>query len=279
MRTRWTDVMTMRRGLEAIQTLEPSSIAQEAGPDRRVRFRGVRRTPSTAGAALSLCAKRARAGLTAAAWLGALCVASPAFAQDPAQPPPGFEQQPPATQPQPPIYGQPPPGGYYPPPGYGYGVPPSPMLGPKKMDYEEGDPIPPGYHVETKVRKGLLIGGACTFGVMYLLSALTAAAVEDVQNVSSTGSRDDYIPLYIPAAGPFVTIGTAHSSGVGTFFLVVDGIAQSGGLAMAIIGIAAPNSVLIRNDVGKPGIQLTPMMVGKDIRGTSTMGLGLVGTM
>ena len=226
--------------------------------------------------------------LAAAASTAILCSASAAFAQAPApapaQPPPGFEQQPPAAQPPPPagqpppVYGQPPPPGYYPPPGYGYGVPPTPMLGPKKMDYEEGDPIPPGYHVDTKIRKGLVIGGAVTFGVCYLFSALFASTLESANDALGS-SNDDYVPLYIPVVGPFITIGSAQSEGAGTFLLVIDGIAQAGGLAMFIAGLAAPSSELVRNDIGDLDINLTPMMVGKDYRGNSTMGLGFVGTM
>src|SRR5690349_4987127 len=52
------------------------------------------------------------------------------------------------------------------------------LSGPREIsEYEEGDPIPPGYHAESKVRKGLVIGGAVTFGVMYILSVLVGAAI------------------------------------------------------------------------------------------------------
>jgi hypothetical protein len=171
--------------------------------------------------------------------------------------------QPQPMQPQP---MPPPPPGYYPPPGYG--VPPGAMLGPKTLEYEEGDPVPPGYHPETRVRKGLIIGGAVTFGVLYLLSAATAAAADDF--------TDDLTPLYIPAVGPFITIGTANAEGAGTFLLIVDGIAQSGGLLMAILGIAIQQDLLVRNDVEATGpkVRVSPMMVGK-----GTMGFGLVGSM
>jgi hypothetical protein len=228
--------------------------------------------------------------LAAAASAAILCSASAAFAQAPAQPapaqpPPGFEQQPPAAQPPPPaaqpvpVYGQPPPPGYYPPPGYGYGVPPTPMLGPKKMDYEEGDPIPPGYHTETSIRKGLVIGGGVTFGAVYIFSALFASVLDAGENAIGDNNDDSFVPLYIPVVGPFITIGSAQSDGGGTFILVVDGVAQVGGIAMFIAGLAAQRTELVRNDVGKVDFHLTPMMVGKDYRGNSTMGLGIVGTM
>src|SRR5438270_2196861 len=64
---------------------------------------------------------------------------------EPAPPPPGYAPPPPGYSTAPPAYGAPP-------PGYGYGVPGQPMpypaqaLGPKTMEYEEGDPFPAGYH-------------------------------------------------------------------------------------------------------------------------------------
>ncbi|MEJ7732346.1 MAG: hypothetical protein WKG00_24470 [Polyangiaceae bacterium] len=203
--------------------------------------------------------------------------------QPPPPPPPGFEQQPPPGQqpPPPPPYpggyqappGYPPPPGYYPPPGYS--VPPAALIGPRTMDYEDGDPVPPGYHVDTRIRKGLLIGGAVTFGALYLISAATASAAQDA------GSGDEFTPLYIPAVGPFVTIGTTNAEGLGTFLLIVDGVAQSGGLLMAVLGLALPETLLERNDIGRtPGdkngasIAVTPMVVGE-----RTMGFGLVGRM
>jgi hypothetical protein len=239
--------------------------------------------PTTHRSSLGL-ARIAAAALALSASANAWAQA-PAGDQPPAPPPPppGFEQQQQPTGQPPPPQQPPPPPGYYPPPGYalppGYGMPPGAMLGPKEMDYEEGDPIPPGYHQETKIRKGLLIGGAVTFGTLYLISALTAASVNDID------TNDELTPLYIPAVGPFVTVGTANSEGAGTFLLVVDGVAQSGGLLMAILGIALQQDLLVRNDVGsgrrgadvganQPSVQVMPMMVGK-----GTMGLGLVGSM
>ena len=201
-----------------------------------------------------------------------LLVSGEAAAQAPGQPPPpppGFEQQPAAgQQPPPPGYG-PPAGGYYtqPPPQYGYAPPPSMMVGPKELDYEDGDPVPPGYHVDTKIRKGLVIGGSVTFGTLYLLSALTAAVAQDV-------GADSYTPLYVPGIGPFITIGTVNASGSGAFTLVLDGIAQTGGIVMAVVGIAMPRSVLLRNDVGTPSVRLAPVALGN-----GNMGLGLVGSM
>ena len=212
-----------------------------------------------------------------------VALASTAAAQpvgQPPPPPPGFEQQPMQQQPmqQQPMPQQPPPPGgpgYYPPPpgyGYGYGAPVGPMLGPKKMDYEDGDPVPPGYHVETKMKKGLFIAGTVTFGATYLFSALTAGLVDSgCGNSTSSSCSTGVGALYVPVVGPFIGIGTMHSSGSGTFVLVIDGIAQAGGVAMAIAGLALDTSELVRNDVGK--VHVTPWVA------QGVTGLGLSGSL
>jgi hypothetical protein len=141
------------------------------------------------------------------------------------------------------------------------------VLGPKELDYEEGQPIPAGYHLDSKIRKGLFIGGTVTFGACYLLSALSAS-------VADSGNNDEFAPLFVPVAGPFITIGTANAEGAGTFWLVVDGVAQAGGLVMAIAGLVAQEELLVRNDVGKPKITVSPFYAGN-----GSFGLGVAGAM
>jgi hypothetical protein len=140
-------------------------------------------------------------------------------------------------------------------------------VAPWTLDYEDGDPIPPGYHVETKVRKGLVIGGSVTLGTTWAITCLTAGFLTAL-------GGDEFAPLFAPVAGPFITIGTAQASGGGLALLAMDGVIQTGGLAMLILGIALPKTVLIRNDASAPSVQVTPMAVGK-----GTMGLGIVGQM
>jgi hypothetical protein len=87
-----------------------------------------------------------------------------------------------------------------------------------------------------------------------------------------------------------VTLGTADHEGGGTFFLVLDGVAQAGGLAMFIAGLAFPRKVLVRNDVSgrstlgdvagepaappSPRLEVVPVSLGK-----GGLGLGLQGTL
>jgi hypothetical protein len=189
------------------------------------------------------------------------------------QPPP---QQPQYAQPQyaQPQYGQP----QYGQPQYGqpqyaqpqYAQQPvyvmqPPQQGPKVIsDYEEGDRIPPGYHEDTRTRKGLVIAGAVTFGVFYLISAMTAA-------VGSDKKLDvDNQALWIPAVGPFIQLAKSDT-GVERFFCGLDGIVQTAGATMLIYGLASPKTVLVRNDAG---LKLRPV----PIVAKSTMGVGLGGT-
>lgn len=147
------------------------------------------------------------------------------------------------------------------------------LSGPRIIrDYEEGEPIPPGYHAETRIRSGLVVGGAVTFGVMYLISVLVGAAMNDAAKAESAygggGTRGDF--LFVPVLGPFLQMSKTSTSS-GNVTLAIDGIAQAGGAVMLVVGVTSPRTVLVRNDLGE--IRITPMKVGE--RGT---GLGLVGT-
>lgn len=144
------------------------------------------------------------------------------------------------------------------------------LSGPRIIkDYEEGEPIPPGYHAESRVRSGLVVGGAVTFGVMYLLSVLVGAAISDT-NKAFNNNRDNGDFLYVPVAGPFLQMTKTESSS-GNVTLAIDGIAQAAGATMLIVGITSPKTVLVRNDLGE--VRVMPMRMG-DKGG----GLGLIGT-
>lgn len=144
------------------------------------------------------------------------------------------------------------------------------MSGPPIIqNWSEDRPVPPGYHAEDRTRKGLVVGGAVTFGSLYLISVLIAAAGSDASKIS--GGSNPVAALYIPAIGPFIQMGNTSTS-MGNVANAIDGIGQCAGLAMFIYGIASPKTVLVRNDLGK--VQLTPVpMVGKN-----GSGIGLLGT-
>ena len=146
------------------------------------------------------------------------------------------------------------------------------MSGPRRItDWDESEPVPPGYHVTTHVRTGMLVGGAVLFGSLYLLSILTAAIAQDTNNAvnGGNGSNPD-TSLYVPAVGPFLQMANT-SSATGNVFLAIDGIGQCGGIAMFIYGIASPKTYLVRNDLGMnpPPLMILPTRVGRDGYGLS----------
>ncbi|MGK3987835.1 hypothetical protein WME99_32640 [Sorangium sp. So ce136] len=151
-----------------------------------------------------------------------------------------------------------------PPPGY-YGGPGAPAAGPKVLPWREGEPVPPGYHPETRVRKGLVISGAIVFGTVYLFTAIGGG---DAVYRGSSG----YAALFVPCAGPFLTLATTRQDSLETMGLVLDGLVQITGAALLLPGLLVPKTVLVRDDVSKAFVLPAPMSFGPN-----SAGLGLVG--
>jgi hypothetical protein len=230
---------------------------------------------------------RTHALLAAAAFFLALGAVTPAEAQT------VIVQGQPQPQPLPPGYAPAPvyAPGYGPPPGPGYTTPiyqqtqPSyvpqsvAFSGPRVInDWSEGEPIPPGYHESTRIRKGLVIGGAVTFGAMYLFTALAASVVIAADDTACNGCGGSGAgTLLVPAVGPFIYMAHSGNSALGNFWLAFDGVVQVGGIAMFAIGIAAPKTVLVRNDLGSNSnngfhLAIAPLVT------PSHQGAGLIGT-
>jgi hypothetical protein len=180
--------------------------------------------------------------------------ASPSRAQDaaPTLPPP----------PPPPLSGQPVQPAYSDPGGRGTGYAvdaQAPVLSRRELKrWHDGDPVPPGYHPVQKPLDGLIIAGATTLAVPYFFSAATALA--------SRNSQDQL--LYAPVLGPFLRIQDNNpNSNFADFFgdvlLVFDGVVQTAGAVMLIIGATTTKTVLVRNDTAWSPI-IVPMRFGND---------------
>jgi hypothetical protein len=115
-------------------------------------------------------------------------------------------------------------------------------MGPARLPYTEGDPIPPGYGLQTRPRKKLVIAGLSTFIPLYAMSLLFAATFAGSEGLAST----QFTPLFIPAIGPFVTISTSEAEGFGIMTLLVDGAGQLTGTALFIAGMLAQEDYLER---------------------------------
>jgi hypothetical protein len=91
-----------------------------------------------------------------------------------------------------------------------------------------------------------------------VLSALIAATVLS----ADTNAGEGVAPLFVPCIGPFITIGTSRAEGAGTFWLVLDGLAQTGGVVMFIASLVAEDKYLQRTRYPtQPTALLTPEML------------------
>jgi hypothetical protein len=130
------------------------------------------------------------------------------------------------------------------------------LSGPRMIkDWEPGQPIPMGYHPETRARTGLIVAGAVTFGTLYLISLFSCAIAGDAARNESNPAA----AMCAPVVGPFIQMAQTSSS-AGNVALAVDGIAQAAGATMLIVGIASPRNVLVRNDLAT--VRLTPVPIG-----------------
>jgi hypothetical protein len=168
---------------------------------------------------------------------------------------------------------------YYPPPGYAY--PPAAYQPPAELPYKEGAPIPVGYHIEERPRKGLLIAGYLVAGIPYGIG-LFAAISADFDNQSGW--------LAVPFAGPWLYMGRREytcdetddpntddgkegASCLGEAFLVMgliaDGVMQAAGGTLLLVGYLSPKKHVVRDGVSW---NVRPMRIG------TGQGLGLTGT-
>lgn len=146
---------------------------------------------------------------------------------------------------------------------------------PKTLPYIEGQPAPYGYHVHEKPKLGLIITGASLAGVAYLTSFF-AASIAGFDNQSGW--------LLVPGIGPFMTLATRDgecdssesddsldclAEGTVTTLLVIDGLMQTAGGILLVLGLSSKTKVYRRNDLA---VEIAPMRVG------SGHGLGVVGT-
>lgn len=135
------------------------------------------------------------------------------------------------------------------------------------LDYEPGDPIPPGYQLRSRPRLGLVITGAALGGGAYGFALMGAL---------DTGFEDKSGFLLIPLAGPWLMLGAGgardkscapdadtcveENNQVERAALVLDGLAQATGLALLAAGFAFPRQ---RLELAHVNVGLRPMAFGQ----------------
>ena len=117
------------------------------------------------------------------------------------------------------------------------------LSGPEEMNYDSERPVPMGYTLVKRQRKGMLIGGGASFGASYGLSVLIAAIGEDVSE-----GPNEAAPLWIPVAGPFIQMATVDSATLRVFLFGL-GAVQTTGAVLLYYGLTTKKSVLVRNDL------------------------------
>jgi hypothetical protein len=158
---------------------------------------------------------------------------APAQAAPEAAPPPGAGWPPPAYSP----YGYPP--GAYPPPGY--------------ATYPQGPP--PLVH---RPRRGLLIGGAVTFGVSWGLAAIVSSVLVDNNSGCVGTCRDSANVFWVPIVGP-IWANTRDPGSDGRGFFILWSAAELAGVVMFAFGVAGHDVPAYRVDRG-PALHLTPLL-------------------
>ena len=137
--------------------------------------------------------------------------------------------------------GYPPPG--YPPPAVMVPAAPArPQPPPVIYDWDPDVPPPAGYKVVDRPNGRMIGTGIALFVTGYLMSALVAAVAssaesDEIDPLEDGVTADDWAPLYIPVAGPFIALETLDPNPAGVGMLVLDGILQVGGVAGIVLGV------------------------------------------
>jgi len=210
--------------------------------------------------------------------LGSILLASTAASAQTSAPYPTSPTSPPSgPPPYPPNY-QPPPAAPY--PGYA----PAPVAPGARLRYREGVPPPPGYHLEESPRKGLVISGAVVLGATWVLSAAIGSA--------STNAADRW--LFLPVIGPFADLvargsrsctGTSDTvdcslDSVVRFYLAMDGIIQTAGGVLLVLGFAFPKKEYVSDSyygMNERGPRIQSWTVTPQLGRGSRFGLALTG--
>ncbi len=118
------------------------------------------------------------------------------------------------------------------------------MSGPEEItDFDFERPVPMGYTMVQRPRKGMLIGGGVTFGVSYGISVLSAAIGEDISSGDNEAAA-----MWIPVAGPFLQMTQTDSATLRVFLFGL-GAAQTTGAILLYYGLTTKKRVLVRNDI------------------------------
>jgi hypothetical protein len=99
--------------------------------------------------------------------------------------------------------------------------------------YEEGAPVPPGYHLVERRATGIAVVGGVLFGFSYGATALAGAFLTLI--AVSAGDSRDFALLMLPGVGPFAFMISEGRFNDGAMFV---GGVQLAGLGLMMLGAA-----------------------------------------
>jgi hypothetical protein len=126
---------------------------------------------------------------------------------------------------------------------------------PTRLPWLPGEVVPPGYEPISGPSKRFLISGMIVGGAPYLGSFIGAyvAAIK--------GDGDAWGALFAPAVGPFIAIETGGAENVGAYLLILDGLAQTTGIALTIVAFVTKDHTLKRKREA-PNVPPAPIVTG-----------------
>ena len=133
--------------------------------------------------------------------------------------------------------------------------------------WHDGDPVPAGYRRVLHPRRDLLAIGASLFVLPYMASAI--AATTGYPSDASTDSTRTV--MWVPAVGPFVMLGSS-SSAAADLFLVLDGLAQLGGLSLFVYSLATPRASLLRDEPERAATITIAPVFARGVSGAALVG-------
>jgi hypothetical protein len=181
---------------------------------------------------------------------------------------PATTPPPPGTPPPYPYGGTPPPPStaYPPPPGT---PPPAPPPGYPPYQYPGYPAYAPPYQYQPQAvmqptmvhrpRRGLVVGGAVTFGVTWGIAASLSLLFTDGQSDCTGSCRREMDVLWVPVAGPL----WANARGTGsdsTAFFALWSAAELAGIIMFSFGVAGHDVASYRVAQNGPTLELAPMV-------------------
>lgn len=119
----------------------------------------------------------------------------------------------------------------------------------EELPYADGQPVPPCFRVHERIRWRPTIGGIVLLSTTHSITAVTAATTW------SWGAGSGVAALLVPVAGPFIALGTIEGATEGFGWIIgipmiVDGLAQTAGVILIVVGASTTQPVLMRTDVG-----------------------------